>query len=439
MEQLFFNYDRQRWDGNNMVRLEDFRNRFPKDYRAVFEDLATDMFCAELELQRGVIRRDRQKGIEAEPVDLNSRRYAYQVKYYEPTTDLKDRKDELIKSIRTARENNVTDLMVFINKELPDKDPKTGEEYKYIKEINSVAKGSLGEAPITLDWWTKSKILSSLNTEKFRFLKDIYFRSIDIESGDSEYPIEVFPICNVMHNGHIEYLPSLIAVTPFNYTLIAVSQKYKYVANLLNYESINSLVWKQYSLKEFRNIGQLPQNTGVVVCIYDTEMAWICEILERRRQIIPNVPLILNIQINELSTAERVSLEAKNFVEQWPALSNEIKNNREELKDYFIVQTKLHSMRPIEINPRDNSDLAGNEYWRVLISEKEYQEQLLLDMKNEHLLTQCKWIFSQLPLSDDRYFITERLHLVSDGALVENFDRLLFRTKRYKWERKQNV
>lgn len=151
--------------------------KYSKDYRDVFEDLATLLFCTDLDLSRGVNRRINQKGIESDPVRIGDKVYAYQAKYYDASTKLNDRKEEIINSIQVARDKGVTNLYLFINKNKPDRDPKTNEEVSYIKEIEDAARGESGQKPIQLEWWTKSKIENALTIEgKFDYIRNIYFK-----------------------------------------------------------------------------------------------------------------------------------------------------------------------------------------------------------------------------------------------------------------------
>ena len=160
-----------------LKRLED---KYPKDYRIAFEDLATLMFCTDIGRDKGVIRRTNQKGIESDPVIVDNKIYAYQAKYYKESTQLSKHKKDLIDSINQAATQKVTDLYFFINKDKPDKNPKTNKEAKYIQEIEDAAERS----GIKLHWWTLSVIESSLDLEKYKVVNDKYFGDIDSEDAD---------------------------------------------------------------------------------------------------------------------------------------------------------------------------------------------------------------------------------------------------------------
>lgn len=162
-----------------MAELNRLEVNYPKDCRGVFEDLSTLLFCTHLGLKEGVNRRINQEGVESEPVTIDGKTYAYQAKYYKPTTSLSSKKDDFIHSVRTARKMGVTNLLLFVNKDLPDTNTQTGEEPSYIKAINEAAKGSDKESKVILDWWTLSKIQTTMDMPKYHSVRSIFFGSDD--------------------------------------------------------------------------------------------------------------------------------------------------------------------------------------------------------------------------------------------------------------------
>lgn len=122
-----------------MAELKHLEYRYSKDYREVFEDIANLMFCTELGLGKGVNRRINQRSIESDPVCIDGKFYAYQAKYYDESTKLPVHKKDLVECVKGAGSRNVTDLFLYINKNLPDTDPDTGEEAGYVREIEDVA------------------------------------------------------------------------------------------------------------------------------------------------------------------------------------------------------------------------------------------------------------------------------------------------------------
>ena len=142
-------------------------------YRMIFEDIATLMFCTELGLDAGLSKRINQRGIESFPVCVGEKCYAYQAKYYDASTKLYEHKQNLIACIETAASWNVTDLFMYINRNLPGKNPITGKEARYIQEIENAA----SQHSLILHWRTKSWIEASLDMPKFADIRTQYFGS----------------------------------------------------------------------------------------------------------------------------------------------------------------------------------------------------------------------------------------------------------------------
>ena len=168
-----------------MAELKHLEYMYSKDLREVFEDIANLMFCTELGLQKGVNRRIHQRAIESDPVLIDGKRHAYQAKYYDASTKLSDHKRDLIKCIDGAASRNVTDLFLYINKNLPDTDPDTGEEAGYIREIEDAA----SRHAIILHWYTLSMIEASLDMPKYTHIKNLYFGHGNIK-GYYDYVVE---------------------------------------------------------------------------------------------------------------------------------------------------------------------------------------------------------------------------------------------------------
>ena len=154
-----------------MAEIKQIECMYSKDYRKVFEDIANLMFCTELGLEKGVNRRINQRAIESDPVLIDGKLYAYQAKYYDASTKLSDHKRDLIQFIEGAASRKVTDLFLYINKDMPDTDPDMGEEAGYIREIEDVAR----RYSVILQWYTLSVIEASLDMPKYAHIKNLYF------------------------------------------------------------------------------------------------------------------------------------------------------------------------------------------------------------------------------------------------------------------------
>lgn len=248
----------------------------------------------------------------------------------------------------------------------------------------------------------------------------------------------VFPICNVKHNGHIEYLPSLLYATPFNYTFIAVSRTMHAVASSLNDLGKQKTTWVQFSLGEFLGRAQndMLKDVGIVVCARESEITRIGNLLDKRRSVAQKAPLLLVIQMetNEIgndnaSDRSMMVIEAaKKQAREWKTLNSQVKDNEVELNDFFIVQTDERSDDPYieNIFEKKRGDAPYAPY-RTLISSREYQDKFMDLIKTEKHERRVKWLFSQQPLSNDYVFDTERNSLKSDNDLIEEYDRIGFR------------
>lgn len=185
---------------HNRANLDNLRINFPDNYNKAFEDMITHMFMRKLSIS-APLRRTNQKGIEADPVDVNieksdefkSGRYAYQAKYYAPRTELSEKKDDFIKSIKVAHEKGVTDLIFYINKELKE-NSRIGGVPKYEVEINEAAK----RAGICLHWYTRNRIETELDTDEYHYIHDLFLSDKDSHNITGFYQ----HICNKMTREH---------------------------------------------------------------------------------------------------------------------------------------------------------------------------------------------------------------------------------------------
>jgi GTPase SAR1 family protein len=252
-----------------------------------------------------------------------------------------------------------------------------------------------------------------------------------------DFRIDIFPLCNVIHNGHIEFFPSLLSATQFNFTIIAISTEYKHVEESLNNEGKQLLTWRKYSRSMFYASDIDESDVGIVICIPEKDIPWICEILDSRRQKNNRIPLIINIQVSDLKDADQIIGNVKSQLRCWNELSKDLTDH--DLDDLIVVQTPEQSSRPIESGILENASVEGSECWRVLISAEEYQDMLLSLLRNPDKLHQAQWLFCQLPMSNENSFQEDRRILESDDSLKELFDREAFRCRKYKWEVEGNV
>lgn len=147
-----------------MVDLRSHEHRYSLGHRAVFKDLCTQLFRRHLGLTDGAsaYRSPNQRGVESDSVEDCGRTYAYQVKYFDAETRLRDRKAELVKCVRDARQTGVTGLLIFVMKdkwvatggERPNEDraDSGGLPFRRLRSSSRSRKARLGtlrRAPVT--------------------------------------------------------------------------------------------------------------------------------------------------------------------------------------------------------------------------------------------------------------------------------------------------
>ena len=183
-----------------MANLNDIVQKYPGSYNAAFEVMATLMFMQRLNLPDPPVRRKNQAGIEADPVDIpfdidsNCRagKYAYQAKFFEPKTEISDRKKEFLKSIKIAEKEGVTELFFYVNKELRQKSKTHGKP----SSEEHIRKAAMN-ANINLHWYTKKEIESKLSTPNYCYIREMFL------NGEKAPDITGFyeHVCRKMTNG----------------------------------------------------------------------------------------------------------------------------------------------------------------------------------------------------------------------------------------------
>lgn len=160
-----------------MDTLKQLEYKYCKDYRGYFEDLASLLFCMEYHQSHGVNRRKNQAGIEADPIDVDGERIAFQAKYYDESTSLNSRKDDLKKSVEEAARENVTKLIIYTNKELTQSSTK--EKPAFEQEIDDLARDN----NMIVEWQTGSSINTTLEMPEYEYIRKIYFGSENNKDG----------------------------------------------------------------------------------------------------------------------------------------------------------------------------------------------------------------------------------------------------------------
>lgn len=184
------------------AKLSDIERKYPGSYREAFETMVTHMFMQRLSLPEPPTRRAYQWGIEADPVDVpndldyfcKKGTYAYQAKYFDPGTEIADKKELFIKSIAAAKEAGATDLFFYVNKELRQ-NSQTGHKPAGEAEIEKAAENA-GLRPI--HWYTKKKIEDELDMPAYLHIKNLFLG----EQNASNIPGFYEHVCKIITQEH---------------------------------------------------------------------------------------------------------------------------------------------------------------------------------------------------------------------------------------------
>lgn len=144
-----------------------------------FEQMSYLLFCAEFNNRIGLFRYKNQTGIETETIEKDGKYYGFQSKYY--TTSIADNKDDIIDSIKKAKNKNkhLDELLLYINKELSESTTKSKKKPQYQLDIEKAAKTE----GINIQWRVPSHFELQLSLPDNKYINDIFF-SLDPNEGD---------------------------------------------------------------------------------------------------------------------------------------------------------------------------------------------------------------------------------------------------------------
>lgn len=161
-------------DSQFEIKWINFESKFNggKQQKA-FEALAYHLFCLEFGLEEGLFRYKNQAGIETDPAKIGEEIIGFQAKYYESSTNLSSKKDDLIEAIeKTKRKNSsVTKILFYINKEFAESTEKEKKEPDYKIKIEQAGK----DKGITIEWRVKSHLEIQLAKSENKYIAEYYF------------------------------------------------------------------------------------------------------------------------------------------------------------------------------------------------------------------------------------------------------------------------
>lgn len=238
------------------------------------------------------------------------------------------------------------------------------------------------------------------------------------------------PDGNVIHNGHIEYLPSLIEATPFNYIYFLVSGRKEGMADslkeLLSRQSCQGHVWREYTVQSFLDgsIEDTDQEDkmGLLVYMDVSRINNIGLLIQQWRKVACDTPIIVNVYVKDerfMEAAEGIRTALCEI--DW---GREFNNKQTEINSLILVQTNRFSARQ-NIEDVGESSRDELERWRILLSDRYYFRQVLKYYRQplvKHLLCQ------RIPVCKSVKCVE------ADRRLLQLYDREKFIKQKYEWE-----
>ena len=137
--------------GTTTVDWNVFNYKFSGKQRETFESLAYTLFCFEFKQKFGIFRYFNQPYIETQPISTSDGDVVgFQAKYYDESTKIADKGEELKKAIRDAKTKygDISRFIIYTNKELSTSSDKTKVKPQY--QINIEKCGS--DNGIKVEW-----------------------------------------------------------------------------------------------------------------------------------------------------------------------------------------------------------------------------------------------------------------------------------------------
>lgn len=151
-----------------------FDYKFSGKQRETFESLAYTLFCFEFKQKFGIFRYFNQPYIETQPIKTDDGDViGFQAKYYDETTQIKDKEAELKKAIKDAKTKygDISRFIIYTNKELSTSSIKTKVKPQY--QVNIEKCGS--DIGINVEWRVTSNFEIMLLDPQLSAVKELYF------------------------------------------------------------------------------------------------------------------------------------------------------------------------------------------------------------------------------------------------------------------------
>ena len=149
-----------------------FKAKFNGREQKTFETLSYLLFCEEFNIDIGIFRYKNQVGIEAEPIEFESRLIGFQAKFYE--TKVSDNVQDIKDSIAKAKDKNpnLNIIFYYTNQEFSESSTRGQKEPQYKTNIEDFA----SEKGLEIEWRVPSHFERRLACERNSFLAKRFFK-----------------------------------------------------------------------------------------------------------------------------------------------------------------------------------------------------------------------------------------------------------------------
>ena len=162
-----------------------FEYKFNGSQGDAFERLAYALFCSMFNKPNGISALKNHPGLETNPIQVGNKYFGFQAKYSGPSVALSSKKNEIINSLRIAKENEprIDVVFIFLNKAPSSPGKKTVKYPQYISDIEEEAK----ILKMKLEWQFPSNLTAQLSISKnFQILKEFFPELIAIDSSKQD-------------------------------------------------------------------------------------------------------------------------------------------------------------------------------------------------------------------------------------------------------------
>lgn len=151
-----------------------FNYKFSGKQRETFESFAYMLFCFEFKQKFGIFRYFNQPYIETQPIKTDDGDViGFQAKYYDETTKISDKEEDLKKAIRDAKTKygDISRFIIYTNKELSASTVKTKIKPQYQANIEKCG----SDNGVIVEWRVTSNFEIMLLEPQLAAVKELYF------------------------------------------------------------------------------------------------------------------------------------------------------------------------------------------------------------------------------------------------------------------------